>query len=170
MPRLAAAIELDPEEQAELERLVRCASTPQALALRARIILMAGEGAGVVETAGRLGVWRKGVSLWRSRWLESSGSPGSVAERLGDAPRSGAPAKITPEQVCSIVALACEAPADSGLPISHWTQQELADEAMRRGIVEEISQRSVGRFLKRIRPQAASHPLLAECQAGPGLC
>jgi hypothetical protein len=48
------------------------------------------------------------------------------------------------------VALACEAPEDSDLPISHWTQQALADEAMRRGIVEEISQRSVGRFLKRI--------------------
>ena len=54
MPRLATPIELAPEEQAELERLLRCSSTPQSLALRARIILMAGEGAGVVETAGRL--------------------------------------------------------------------------------------------------------------------
>ena len=48
MPRLATPIELAPEEQAELERLLRCSSTPQSLALRARIILMAGEGAGVV--------------------------------------------------------------------------------------------------------------------------
>jgi len=150
MPRLATPIELAPEEQAELERLLRCSSTPQSLALRARIILMAGEGAGVVETAGRLGVWRKGVSYWRWRWLESSGLPGGVGERLSDAPRSGTPAKITPQQVCSIVALACELPADSGLPMSHWTQQALADEAMRRGIVDQISQRSVGRFLKRI--------------------
>ena len=148
MPRLATPIELTAEERAELGRLVRRASTPQSLALRARMILMAGDGAGVVETAERLGVWRKGVSLWRSRWLASSGLPGSVAERLSDAARSGAPPKITPEQVCSIVALACEALADSGLPTSHWTQQELADEAMRRGIVEQISQRSVGRFLK----------------------
>jgi transposase len=150
MPRFATPIELNPKEQAELERLVRRASTPQSLALRARIILMAGEGAGVVETAEQLGVWRKGVSHWRSRWLESSRSPGAVGERLSDAPRSGTPAKITPEQVCSIVALACEVPADSGLPMSHWSQQALADEAMKRGIVEEISQRSVGRFLKRI--------------------
>jgi putative transposase len=150
MPRFATPIELNRQEQAGLERLVRCSSTPQSLALRARIILLAGEGAGVVEIAERLGVWRKGVSHWRSRWLESSGSPGTVGERLSDAPRSGTPAKITPEQVCSIVALACEAPGDSGLPISHWTQQALAYEAMRRGILEEISQRSVGRFLKRI--------------------
>ena len=61
MPRLATPIELAPEEQAELERLLRCSSTPQSLALRARIILMAGEGAGVVETAGRLG-----TSLWHA--------------------------------------------------------------------------------------------------------
>ena len=72
MSRLATPIVLNQQEQAELERLVRCSSTPQSLASRARIILMAGEGAGVVEIAERLGVWRKGVSLWRSRWLESS--------------------------------------------------------------------------------------------------
>jgi putative transposase len=150
MPRFATPIELNRQEQAELERLVRCSSTPQSLALRARIILLADEGAGVVEIAERLGVWRKGVSHWRSRWIESSEWSCSVGERLSDAPRSGTPAKITPEQICSIVALACEAPEDSDLPISHWTQQALADEAMRRGIVEEISQRSVGRFLKRI--------------------
>jgi putative transposase len=150
MPRLATPIVLNRQEQAELERLVRCSSTPQSLALRARIILLAGEGAGVIEIAERLSVWRKGVSHWRSRWIESSEWSCSVGERLSDAPRSGSPARITPEQVCSIIALACEEPGDSGLPISHWTQQALADEAMRRGIVEEISQRSVGRFFKRI--------------------
>jgi transposase len=69
---------------------------------------------------------------------------------LSDAPRSGAPSKITAEQICAIVALACERPSESDRPVTHWTQQELADEAMKRGIVKEVSQRSVGRFLKRI--------------------
>ena len=72
MPRLATPIVLNRQEQAELERLVRCSSTPQSLALRTRIILLAGEGAGVIEIAERLSVWRKGVSHWRSRWIESS--------------------------------------------------------------------------------------------------
>ena len=152
MPGRAVAIELSPEERKELERLRRTASTPQALALRARMILMASDGVGVVETSERLGTWRKTVSQWRARWLSSSGSSASVEERLSDAPRSGAPARIMPEQICAIVALACERPSESGRPVSHWTQQELADEAMKRGIVEQISQRSVGRFLKRIRP------------------
>ncbi len=150
MPRRAAAINLSPEERKALERLVRCASTPQALARRARMILLAGDGVGVGETASLLGVWRKTVSQWRARWLAGSGSPVPVEERLSDAPRSGAPARITAEQVCAIVALACEPPSESGLPVTHWSQQGLADEAMRRGLVEKISQRSVGRFLKRI--------------------
>ena len=152
MPRRAAAIDLSPEERCALERLGRCASTPQALAQRARMILMAGDGLGVGETAERLGVWRKTVSGWRARWLASSDWSASVVERLSDAPRCGAPARITAEQICAIVALACERPKESGRPVTHWSQQELADEAMKRGIVEQISQRSVGRFLKRIGP------------------
>jgi putative transposase len=152
MPRQAAAIDLRPEERGSLERLRRCASTPQALARRARMILMAGDGAGVVETAERLGVWRKTVSQWRGRWLAGSDSSAPVAERLSDAARCGAPARITAEQICAIVALACERPAESDRPVTHWSQQDLADEAMKRGIVEQISQRSVGRFLKRIGP------------------
>ncbi len=152
MPRRAVAIDLSPEERCDLERLRRTASTPQSLARRSRMILMAGDGIGIVETAERLEVWRKTVSQWRSRWLASSGSSASVEERLSDAPRSGAPARITPEQICQIVALACERPSESERPMSHWSQQELADEAMKRGIVEQVSQRSVGRFLKRIGP------------------
>jgi len=152
MPRRAVAIRLSCEERRELESLMRKASSPQALARRARMILMAGDGFGVEETAERLGVWRKTVSGWRMRWLASSDWSASVVERLSDAPRCGAPARITAEQICAIVALACERPSESDRPVTHWTQQELADEAMRRGIVKQVSQRSVGRFLKRIGP------------------
>ncbi|MGG6270971.1 hypothetical protein ACQ4M3_42290 [Leptolyngbya sp. AN03gr2] len=43
-----------------------------------------------------------------------------------------------------------------------WTVRELADEAVRRGIVEQISPRSVGRSLKRGTPATAPESLLAE--------
>ena len=79
MPRLATPIELAPEEQAELERLLRCSSTPQSLALRARIILMAGEGAGVVETAGRLGVWRMVSAIGAGGGLKAAGCLAGLA-------------------------------------------------------------------------------------------
>ena len=117
------------------------------MVLRSRIILLAGEGTNVHETTRRLGIGRTTVQNWRKRWLQ--GSEPSVLERLQDAPRSGAPAVYTPEQICAIVAIACERPAESQRPITHWTQQEIADEAMKRGLVEYVSQRSVGRFLKR---------------------
>lgn len=163
MGRAAPAPILTVEERVCLERLIRTHSTPQHIALRARMIILASEGVKIWEIAAQLGVWRKTVSEWRARWLSSSGA--LVLARLSDAPRCGAPARITAEQICGLVALACEAPEDRGLPFSHWSQQALAEEAMRRGIVDRISQRSVGRILKRSRPQAASRALLADAQA-----
>jgi len=149
MGRRAAVLVLSEEERTELGRLIRGPSTTQKIALRARIIMLAAEGFSIDETAARLGVWRKTVSQWRSRWLSSLG--GAVLGRLRDEPRGGVTPRITPEQICAIVALACETPSESGLPVTHWSQRELADEAMRRGIVDQVSQRSVGRFLKKNR-------------------
>ena len=146
----ASPIQLTHEHESELNALVRAHSTPQKLAERARIILLAARGLGVGETAGQLGIWRQTVSTWRRRWRNAD-APTGVTERLGDDPRSGAPATFTPEVICRIVALACEDPETLDLPLSHWSQSELARQAVRRGIVESISHGSVGRFLKKRR-------------------
>jgi putative transposase len=160
--RSALSITLSPEQKAALEHLRRAHRTPQQLALRAWIILLAGDGKGVRETARIVAVEAKTVRLWR--WLAGKGEAG-VAHRLADAPRSGAPATFTAEQVCAIVALACEPPAASGRPITHWSQSELAREAVRRGLVGRISQRSVGRMLKSGRAAAAPGAAVAHAQA-----
>jgi transposase len=118
----------------------------------------------VRETARIVAVEAKTVRLWRRRWRAGKDEDG-VAERLADAPRSGAPATFTAEQACAIIALACEPPAASGRPITHWSQNELAREAVKRGLVGRISQRSVGRMLKSGRPAAASRAALAHAQA-----
>ena len=146
----APPIQLSPEHERQLKDLVRAHSTPQRLAERARIILLAADARGVSETAEQLGIWRKTAGHWRRRWLASEASA-SVAERLSDAPRCGAPASFTPEQICQIMALACEDPERLDVPISHWTQSELARQAVGRGIVKSISHGSVGRFLKKER-------------------
>jgi len=146
MPRPASPIALSFENRLDLERLIRAASTPQQTAQRARMIIMAAAGLGVGETARILDVWRKGVSRQRTRWSQQSADP--VLTRLGDAPRSGKPATFTAEQTCAIIALACESPAASGLPLSHWSAPDLAREAIKRQLVPSISPRSVGRFLK----------------------
>jgi transposase len=147
----ALPIELSVEHERELSALARAHSTPQKLAERARIILLAAKGLGVEETAGQLGIWRKTASTWRRRWRDANATAG-VAVRLSDAPRSGAPATFSPEVICKIVALSCEDPEALDLPLSHWSQSELARQAVRRGIVERISHGSVGRFLKRSGP------------------
>ena len=137
-----------PDQREMLEQLIRTHSTPQQLALRARMIVHAAEGMGVRESARELGVWPKTVRYWRKLWRQADDKQ-SVCERLADAPRSGAPPTFTPEQICAVVAMTCEKPSESELPISQWSQREIAGEAMRRGLVPSISQRSVGRFLKK---------------------
>ncbi len=149
----ASVLHLSAEHERELNELVRAHSTPQKLAERARIILLAGQGLGVTETSLRLRIWRKTAGHWRRRWQDAAPSAG-VAARLSDAPRCGAPAKFTPEVICQIMALACTAPETHDVPISHWSQSELARQSVALGIVPSISHGSVGRFLKK-RPTSS---------------
>jgi len=102
------------------------------------------------------------VRLWRTRWLaaasllaqaeaESVSSQqllSLITKILSDEPRLGTPNFFSVEIVVQIVALACETPQESERSVSHWSARELADEAVKRGIVEKVSPRSVGRFLK----------------------
>jgi putative transposase len=168
-PRPAAVV-LDEATRAELERVARAHTTGQLLAQRVRIVLAAADGLNNTQIGVALGITAKMARHWRGRWLAQQAAPleevgvASVAARLRDAPRPGAPPTFTPEQLCQIVALACEeAPGESGRPTSHWTPREIADEAVTRGIVERISVRTVGRFLVSGggRTQAPPEPLLA---------
>src|SRR4051794_13707480 len=146
------SVELTDGQRRELAGLARRHTTGQQLADRARIVLRAADGLNNSEIARELALEPDTVRLWRRRWLGIGGAaPAALpaAARLADAPRSGTPARITPEQVCRIMALACEAPGESGRPLSHWSATELAAEVMRRGIVEAISPRHAARLLKR---------------------
>jgi len=146
------AIELTDLERRGLETLARRHTTPQQAALRARIILAAADGRNNAQIARDLAVGVEVARLWRGRWRELQAvdlADLSVAQRLADAPRSGAPARLSAAQVCQIVALACAAPATTGRPISQWTAREIADEIIKRGIVATISPRHAGRLLKK---------------------
>ncbi len=148
------ALELTEEERRGLAALGGGHTTPQQVALRARLVLAAATGANNAQVARRLGVAVETARLWRGRWRDLRALPLaelSVAERLEDAPRSGRPGRITAEQVCRITALACEAPAASGRPISQWTGREIADEVVKRGIVDRLSPRHAARLLERGR-------------------
>ncbi len=161
-------------EKTFLDRLAARAKTQQRLALRAKILLALDQGHSVSAVARDLKIVRNTVKKWRDRWLnaqdrltktqqDDQAAFGALALAvLDDAARKGRPADFTPEQITQIVVISCEPPEQSGRPITHWTHSELADEAIKRGIVAQISPRSAGRFLKRGRSQAASEPVLAQ--------
>jgi putative transposase len=164
IPKPLYRINLMSSERDELEQLARGYTTPQLIARRARIILMANEeGMSNTEIARELGVNKAKVTLWTQRWSERALEP--VSDRLSDLPRPGAPDSITPEQWCRVMALACESPQEYGYPMSHWSSNELAAEAIKQGIVERFSAGHLRTVLQKKNAAAPSHPLLAQRQA-----
>jgi putative transposase len=179
MPGKAAKITITERQQELLQFMTRQRTCDQGLVLRARIILLAFDGLDNETIAAQLQLERHAVGLWRRRWAKAFGRltrieccetaatlRHAVEAVLSDRPRSGSPGKFTPEQVTQILAVACERPEDCDRPVTHWTPRELADEVSKRGIVDSISPRHLGRFLKYSRSSAASPALLVERQAG----
>jgi len=147
----AVKIKLSAKEKKELEKLVKRHKTEQQIVKRAQIILRAGQGQSNSRIKCELGITGDTVRLWRSRWSLFQPIPLtelSAKERLEDLPRPGVPVRITADQRCRIEKLACKKPEESGRPISHWTNREIADEIMKQGIVEQISARHAGRLLR----------------------
>src|SRR5438105_14510753 len=152
MPKRATRVVLSEKEQEALTRISRRYRSEQQVAQRARIILAAAQEHSNTQIARELAINVDTARLWRDRWVGLQGidlETLSIAERLQDAPRPGVKPKITVEQRCQIAALACETPVQSGRPISQWTGREIADELMKRGIVEQISPRHAARLLKK---------------------
>ena len=165
---------VSPAQRAVLAALLRRSSCPQALALRVQIVLAAAAGQRNEPLARQLGCTPQTARKWRARWAAAEGHLAAAADppaleraiatALSDAPRAGAPATFTAAQIVGIVNLACRPPEQLGRPVTAWTPRELADEAVRQGIVATISPRSVERFLGRGRSPAAPQPLLAQRQ------
>jgi putative transposase len=84
---------------------------------------------------------RRRYGIGRKRWRRITDGQ-SVSEPLADAPHSGAPLTFTPEQICAVDAMTCEKPSET-----ERSQREIADNAMRCGLVPNILQRSVARVV-----------------------
>jgi len=162
----APSVPLSADERQELLTRIRAHKTPQHCSCRAPIILQLAEGHNAREVARHLGTSRVTVRRWRRHGLARH--PCSVAERLQEAPRPGAPATFDVEQWCQSMACACAPPEDSERPISHWPPREWAAEAIKRGSVETIAERHVGRLCPSGRSQTASESLRAQERAGRG--
>jgi transposase len=125
-----APLLLTDEQRATLEGWVRRRTSAQALALRARIVLLSAQGMPNEAVARELRVTGQTVGKWRRRFLER-GPAG-----LLDEPRAGAPRSVGDEQVERVIALTLEqTPPDA----THWSTRSMAARA-------GVSASSVGRI------------------------
>jgi len=149
MRRKRAKIHLSDNQRAELQSIVRRKSTSASLALRAKLLLYAEALQQNKAVASQLQVSIQLVGKWCHRWndlIETS----SVENCLSDGQRPGSPPKIGIESLCQFVNLACDSPEKYNWKIANWTKRKLQEEAINQGIFESISERHVGRLLKKL--------------------
>jgi putative transposase len=169
MPWVAQKITLTEKQKNILEEIATSRTARVDHAARANIILHCANGLPNSAISQLVSLSENRISLWRNRWAsyqedlrlieaeteKSIDYKRSIEGLLSDAPRSGAPGKFTAEQLCQIYAVATEKPEESGLPLSHWSLPALAEELVKRGIVESISTSQLSVFLKSAGAKAA---------------
>jgi transposase len=117
--RPKAELVLSTEERLTLERLANRRKSPQALAMRARIVITCAKGDTNRVVAAKLGVSEAMVGKWRRRFVENR------LDGLFDEPRPGAPRKITDDQIEQVVVKTLEEkPKDA----THWSTRGMAKE------------------------------------------
>jgi transposase len=113
----AVKIILRDSERSELEMRVRRRKIARADAVRAEILLLAGDGMNNCAIAAKLGVSRLTVGLWRKRFAKKR------FDGLDDEPRCGAPRKIGDEKIAEVVTKTLETmPVDA----THWSTRSMA--------------------------------------------
>ncbi len=137
MPNHVRTLTISDEQRAILNRCVRAKGQPAKVVERARIVLLAAEGAPGVEIAERVGCSEPTVIRWRSRFAEH-GLAGLV-----DQPRSGKPPTADGSVRDEILtATLTEPPSELG--ITHWSSRLLATWLRRQG--NRVSPVSISRL------------------------
>jgi transposase len=139
----ARPVTLTAAEQQQLEILTRAHSTPQALAMRCRLILRAGtpDHPSNLRIATEFHCDRHTVGLWRTRYL-AQGLAG-----LHDAPRAGRPRRFSPSQRVHVVSLATEEPRESPCRSTSWSLDTLATTFRHRFPRAPMSRATIWRLL-----------------------
>ena len=129
--RKAPEIKLSKVERRELEKWTRATTMSVRKALRARVLLLAGQGTDDTVIAGRLGISRQRSGRIRGRYLK-----GGLKALEGDFPRSGRPRRIDAQK---IVALTTGASPEAA---TDWSRALMAK-------ASGVSESSVGRIWRK---------------------
>jgi len=132
MARIGQPIKLTMEERKELLTMSRSHKLEKRYVDRAIIILHSDEGKSLEQITKLIGKSRPVVNKWRQRFRKYR------LEGLKDAPRSGKPKIITPEQKALVIEKACTKPEGG---YTNWSQGRIAKEI-------GISQSKVFQILK----------------------
>ena len=141
---IAPRISLPQNARANLQALARAHSTPQTLALRARIILKADEAASPtnLKIAHALGCSNLTVGKWRRRY-HALGFAG-----LQDAPRPGRPKTIASPTRVQVISVASTLPQDQNRSVTRWTLNEIVTALLETLGKGAISRSSIWRILE----------------------
>jgi transposase len=132
---------LTESERRELSRRARSTRTAHRDRIRARIVLAAAGGQANAAIARTVGVGVDTARKWRKRF---------VVDRLSglrDAARPGRPRRLPDAVRAEVIALACELPAATGVPLSRWSSPELTRQLATRCKVR-VSPSTVRRWLE----------------------
>jgi putative transposase len=108
---------------------------------RAQLLLLAAEGYTDREIAATLHVGVSTVERTRKRFVE-----GGLEWALTERPRPGGTPKLGGKDEAFVIALACSTPPDGR---QRWTMQLLADRVVEGGLIDTISDETIGRTLKK---------------------
>lgn len=160
MPLIAKSFSLSREIFLILSKVSKSKTLPACQVQRAKIILLAADGASNIAISSAVALGKGSVSKWRNRYLKNSPlfeliaikDPSKLEQELmaflSDLPRPGAPSVFTEEQIISILEIACRNPSEFGYETSHWSLNQLVAVTLREGIADSISAKTISRFLK----------------------
>lgn len=101
-----------------LQTMARSRTLPAGIVRRARIILMAADGAFNIHIAQKVGLSASMVGYWRKRFVADG------IEGLADGPRSGRPRTIGDQQIADTIRMTVDTKPPDGT--THWSTRSMA--------------------------------------------
>ena len=134
-------IDLTNDERTFLLDLIKKGRPSARKVTRARILLLANDGKTDTHISEALHTGVATVERTRRKFVE-----GGVHRALNEQPRPGGRRKLDGKQEAFLVALTCSTPPDGH---KRWTMQLLADKLVALELIDEISDETVRRTLKK---------------------
>jgi transposase len=134
-------VQLNPKRRKRLLSVIRRRQPSHWLVIRAKLVLMSGTGARIVDTCAALSMDRQVVRRWCRRFIEGG------MDALKDRPRTGRPSTIASKVWQKVATLVVQSPSKFGLPFERWSVRDLSSFLQSR-YKWRVSRSSLSRFLR----------------------